>query len=177
MDQNKMQDVRLEKVTLNIGVGAPGERLENAKTLLERISGKKAVLTKSRSRNPTFKIRKGDNIGAKVTLRGTGAAEIIKKGLDVLDFTLKEDNFDKYGNVSFGVKEYIDFPGIKYDPQIGMMGFDVNVTLKKAGKRIAKRRIAKKKLPQKQKVTKEESKKFMADNFQIKFAVEEEEAW
>ncbi|MEK6843702.1 MAG: 50S ribosomal protein L5, partial [Candidatus Micrarchaeota archaeon] len=88
MVSNIMQEVRLEKVTLNIGAGEPGERLENAKVLLEKITGKKAILTKAKDRNPTFKIRKGDNIGSKVTLRGELANEILKRSLDVRETIL-----------------------------------------------------------------------------------------
>ncbi len=172
---NKMQELRLEKVTLNAGVGAPGERLENAKVLLERISGKKAILTQSKDRNPTFKIKKGDNIGAKVTIRGGNAAGILKRALEVKDNALPETSFDSSGNVSFGIKEYIDFPGMKYDPKIGMMGFDVCVTLRKAGTRISKRRIQRKRLPRKQRITADESRKYMAEKFGTKIEVETEE--
>lgn len=166
-----MQSVRLEKVTLNIGAGEPGERLENAKVLLEKITGKKAILTKAKDRNPTFKIRKGDNIGSKVTLRGEIASEILKKSLDVRENILMDSNFDKFGNVSFGVKEYIDFPGMKYDPKIGMMGFDVSVTLTKPGKRISLRRVMRKKLPIRQRVSPTEAKKFMIEKFGVKVEV------
>jgi large subunit ribosomal protein L5 len=174
-NQNIMQQPRLEKVTLNIGVGAPGERLENAKILLERISGLKAILTTAQSRNPTFKVRKGDNIGTKVTLRGKIAEDVLKRGLDTVDNVLKDSNFDRFGNVSFGIKEYIDFPGMKYDPKIGMMGFDISVSLSKAGKRISTRKIAKRKLPKNQRVTPKEAKEFMAAKFNAKIEVPTEE--
>ncbi len=172
---NKMQQVKLEKITLNVGVGAPGERLENAKVLLERLSGKKAVLTQAKDRNPTFKLRKGDNIGAKVTLRGKAAIELVKKALDVKDNALPDSSFDKFGNIAFGVKEYIDFPGMKYDPKIGMMGFDISISLTKAGKRISLRRIQKKRLPKKQRVTPIEAKEFMKNQFNIRIEVPQEE--
>jgi len=172
---NQMQQVKLEKITLNVGVGAPGERLENAKVLLERLSGKKAVLTQAKDRNPTFKIRKGDNIGSKVTLRGKNAQELLKKALDVKDGILQDKSFDKFGNVAFGIKEYIDFPGMKYDPKIGMMGFDISVSLTKAGKRVSLRRIQKKRLPKKQRVTTAEAKKFMEEKFNVKVEVPTEE--
>ncbi|HLC48315.1 MAG TPA: 50S ribosomal protein L5, partial [Candidatus Norongarragalinales archaeon] len=153
----------------------PGERLENAKVLLERISGGKAVMTQSKDRNPTFKIRKGDNIGAKVTLRGPEADAVLRKALDVRDFTLLESSFDKFGNVAFGIKEYIDFPGMKYDPKIGMMGFDVCVTLAKAGRRVARRKISASRIPQKQRVSREEAKDFMVTSYKVKVEVPSEE--
>ncbi len=158
---NRMAAARLEKVTLNIGTGAAGERLENAKVLLERVSGSTAVYTKAKARNPEFKIRKGDNIGVKVTLRGRKADEVLKKALDTIDGVLQQTSFDRNGNVSFGIKEYIDFPGMKYDPRLGMMGFDVCLTLRKPGTRITKRMVARRKLPKRQRVTEAEAMEFV----------------
>jgi len=172
---NKMREVVLEKVTLNIGVGEAGEKLENAKRLLEKITEMKPVPTKARVRNPTFKIRQGDNIGAKVTLRGTKAEEVAKKALDTLDFKILTTCFDTSGNFSFGVKEYIDYPGLKYDPKIGMMGFDVCVTLKRRGYRIAKRRVARAKISQKHRVTKVEAIEFAKKQFGAKVEEPSEE--
>lgn len=160
--------IRIDKVTLNCGVGAPGQELENARVLLERISGHKAVYTQAKKRNPTFKIRQGDNIGCKVTLRGKESSELLKKALEVPDHQISERSFDDNGNVAFGIKEYIDFPGIKYDPKIGMMGFDVCITLVKAGVRVQRRKIQPKKLPRKQRVGKKEAQEFMVKNFSVK---------
>ncbi len=156
-----MNVVKIDKVTLNIGIGAPGEKLENAKALLEKITGARPVFTKAHNRNPTFKIRKGDDIGAKVTIRKAKALELLKKCLDVIDYSLSERSFDSTGNVCFGVKEYIDLPGVKYDPKIGMMGFDVCVTLAKPGYRIQRRRIGFARFPVKRRVSKKEAIEFM----------------
>lgn len=170
---NPMQAVRLEKVTLNIGAGSGGEPLDKAKALFQRITQRTPAVTKARVRNPTFNIRKGDAIGAKVTLRGKAAAEFLKRALDAVDFTLPEKSFDAHGNLSFGVKEYIDLPGIKYDPALGMMGFDVCVTLAKPGKRVEERRIAKSKVGKKQLVAKEEAMDFMQRAFNLKLGERE----
>ncbi len=164
------QEVRLAKVTLNIGVGEGGDKLANAKSLLERLTdGKTAVLTKARARNPSFKVRKGDPIGAKVTLRGAAAEELVKKALDARDYVLSPKSIDRAGNVAFGVREYIDFPGMRYDPKLGMMGFDVCLTLEKPGARVARRKIRRSKLPKKQRVTKVEAIAFMETKFGAKF--------
>lgn len=163
-----MQEIKLEKVTLNIGVGEGGDRLQNAKMLLERISGMKAVLTMSRARNPSFKIRKGEPIGAKVTLRGEKAFDVVRRALDSRDHTLPESCADG-DTVSFGVREYIDFPGIKYDPKLGMFGFDVCTTLYKAGKRVSRRKIRFTKLPKRQHVSPSEARAFFETNFKVKF--------
>ena len=168
-----MNQVVVDKVTLNIGIGAPGERLENAKALLQKLTTAKPVLTKAKSRNPSFKIRKGDDIGTKVTLRKQLATEVVKRCLDPIDSTLSQNNFDATGNVSFGVKEYIDVPGMKYDSKIGMMGFDVALTLTKPGARVAKRRVGFARLPRRQRVSRQEAIAFMKQTFGVKIAEEE----
>jgi len=70
---------------------------------------------------------------------------------------------------SFGVKEYIEIPGVEYQRDIGIRGFDVTVTFKKAGRRVKLKRVKRGKLPQKQRVSGEEIIKFMEDNFQTRF--------
>jgi large subunit ribosomal protein L5 len=139
---NKMQEIVIDKVTVNIGIGQPGERLDFAKDLIERLSGAKPVETLAKRREPVFKLRKGLPIGAKVTLRKGAAKEFLDKALTARRRVLSERNFDNSGNFSFGVAEYIDFPGAKYDPSIGMFGFDVAVTLIRRGERVSRRRIA-----------------------------------
>jgi len=163
--QNPMREVSVEKVTVNIGVGEGGEKLENAVTLLERLTGIKPVKTKARTRNPTFKIRMGDNIGAKATLRGTKAMEFIKKALDAAEHRIKERSFDKQGNFSFGVHEYIDFPGAKYDPKIGIIGFDVCVSLKRRGWRVKYRKRGMARIGKKHRIGKEDAVRFVKEAF------------
>ena len=131
--------ISIEKVTLNLGVGAAGENLEKAKKLLEMVSKQKPIETKGKKRIPTWNVRPGVPIGTKVTLRGKKAEEVLSTLLDSVERKLKKSNFDQLGNVSFGIHEYIDIPGFKYDPDIGMLGFDVNVTLQKWGYRVKKR--------------------------------------
>ena len=101
--ENKMKGVVVDKVTLNIGVGKAGQELENAKSLLQRLSGAKAVPTHAKVRNPVFHIKNGDTIGTKATLRGPAAIEFVKKALKVKSFALPSRSFDKEGNFSFGV--------------------------------------------------------------------------
>ena len=160
-----LNQVFLEKLTLNIGVGEGGQALENARTLLERISSRTPVTTIAKTRNPTFNIRKGDAIGTKITLRGKSAEDVLTRALVAVDKRILQKSFDAYGNVSFGVKEYIDFPGVKYDPKIGMLGFDVCVSLRKKGVRVAKRRRANRKLPRKQIVSVKEASDFMQKTY------------
>ncbi len=157
---NPMKDVKIEKVTLNVGIGQAGQELENGKRLLEMLSGSQAVPTKAKVRNPVFRIKKGDLIGAKTTLRGKGAKEFLEKALQSKDNTLSARSFDDRGNFSFGVSEYIEFPGTKYDPKIGMMGFDVCVTLTRKGARVAKRKRAKRKVGKKHSMGREDGIEF-----------------
>lgn len=169
-----MKKIRIEKITLNIGTGKPGLELEKALKLLERVSGKKPVETKSMKRIPTWGVRPGLTIGAKVTLRGENAKEVLKLLLQSQDLMLSQRNFDSQGNLSFGISEYLDMPNMEYDPDIGMMGLECAVTLCRPGVRITRRHLFKKKLPQRQKITKEEAIKFMKENFEMKLKEEEE---
>ena len=165
--ENKMKEILIDKVTLNIGVGKAGQELENAKGLLERLSGAKAVATHAKSRNPVFHIKKGDIIGTKATLRGAPAADFLKKALKVKAFALPSRSFDKEGNFSFGVPEYIEFPGAKYDPKIGMLGFDVCITLRRRGFRVQRRRHAKASMGGKHRITKQEGMEFAKSTLSI----------
>ena len=153
---NPMREVRIEKVTLNIGVGEGGEKLQSCSSLLSKISGKKAVKTAARIRNPVFKIQKGDPIGTKVTLRKKDGEELLKKALEAVDKKISSRGFDREGNFSFGIKEYIDFPGVKYDPKLGIVGFDVCVTLKRKGGRVTRKRRGKAKIGRKHMLTKDD---------------------
>jgi len=137
---NPMKQIRLEKVTINVGAGESGPKLERAKKMVEKITNRKVVITHTHKRT-TFGMARGRPIGVKVTLRGEEAMEILKKLLGAVDNRLKASQFDANGNFSFGVKEYIDIPGIKYDPEIGILGFDVCVTLERPGYRVKRRKI------------------------------------
>ncbi|OIO27927.1 50S ribosomal protein L5 [Candidatus Micrarchaeota archaeon CG_4_10_14_0_2_um_filter_60_11] len=164
---NPMQQPRLEKVTVNIGVGASGQPLDNARTLLERLTGGKPMTTRAKRREPSFHLRQGDEIGVKITLRGKTAKEFVKKAFDARDNEISTRSFDEYGNVSFGVKEYIDFPGAKYDPKLGMIGFDVCLSLRKPGANISKRRIAPHRVPKRHRVSSRESREFIAKEYGV----------
>jgi large subunit ribosomal protein L5 len=164
---NKMKQVIIEKVTVNMGVGETGEELETAIKILETISGMKPTKTKCKIKQPGWGIREGLTIGTKVTLRKEKANQFLEKALKAKDNKLREKNFDKTGNFGFGIKEYIDLPGTKYDPQLGIKGFDVLVTLKKPGYRIKRRKIGKTKIPLKHRVTKNDAIEFVKTKFGV----------
>lgn len=138
-----MKQVMIDKVTLNIGVGEAGEKVNKALAILENISGQKAIKTTSKKRIPTWNVRPGMDLAAKVTLRGKRAEELLARLFEAVDKNVKKRSFDSYGNLSFGIRSYIDIPGTKYEPSIGIFGMDVAVTLKRHGYRVKLR----KKLP------------------------------
>ncbi len=158
--ENKMKEMLIEKVTVNIGIGSSGDRLEYAKELLGKLTGMSPIETTAKRRNPVFKLTVGMPIGTKVTIRGPKAKEFVDKALTARKRIINQRCFDKSGNFAFGIHEYIDFPGAKYDPKMGMMGFDVCVTLKRRGKRIEKRRIAKSKVGKSHRITKQDAMEF-----------------
>jgi len=168
MNSNPMREIVIDKVTVNIGVGSPGERLDNAKELLRRLTNRTPVETLARRREPAFKIRPGMPIGVKVTLRGKEASDFLEKALAAKKRTLSEKSFDREGNFSFGIAEYIDFPGVKYDPSMGMYGFDVCVTLKRRGRRVAERKLRSSKIGKAHRITKEEAADFVKNKFNAK---------
>ncbi len=165
-EENPMRRIRIEKVTMNIGCGEAGEKLEKAKKLLEKITGKKVVITRTHKRT-TFGMAKGRDIGCKVTLRGKNAAEFLKKALDAVDNKISSKQFDRQGNFSFGLKEYIDLPGSKYDPDIGMYGMDIAVTLERPGFRVKRRRLPAK-IGKGHLIAKEDAQNWVLKNFAVK---------
>jgi large subunit ribosomal protein L5 len=165
---NPSREIRIEKITLNIGAGKSTEKLEKGVKLFEIITGIKPVKTISKKRIAGWGIREGLPIGCRVTIRGENAAHLLKQLLGGLDNKLKAKQFDDEGNMSFGIKEYIDIPGIEYDPEIGVAGFQVCVTLERPGFRVKKRRLLKKKIGGKHKITKEDAIEFMKSRFNVK---------
>ncbi len=163
---NPMREIRIAKVTLNMGVGEPGEKLELAKELLEKISGTKAVKTKAKKRVPSWGIRPGLEIGVKTTVRGEKAVELLKKLFAAVNNRISASNFDDHGNLSFGIKEYIHIPGMKYDPKYGIVGLDVCVTLERPGYRVKRRRF-KSKIGKRHLITKDEAIQFFKDKFGV----------
>lgn len=166
---NKMKEIRIEKVTLNIGVGKPGPELEKALKLLQQITGKKPVETKSDKRIPTWGLRPGLSIGAKITLRGREAEELLRRLLNAIDYRLHSYKIGKDGNFAFGIKEYIDIPGMKYDMDIGIIGLEAAVTLKRAGFRVRRRKVMPRKLPDRHRIHKEETKSFLKEKYNVTF--------
>ncbi len=165
--ENPMRELRLTKITLNFGAGKNPQLLERGVLLLKKITGKDPVQTITQKRIPSWSLRPGLPIGAKITLRGEEAEKILKQLLTAKENRLKESNFDNEGNFSFGIHEYIEIQGIKYDPDIGMLGLEVAATIERPGFRIKKRRMKKRKVPKKHRVTKEEAINFVKQKFGV----------
>jgi large subunit ribosomal protein L5 len=168
--QNPMKNIRIEKVTVNMGVGQTGEELEKAITILKEITNANPVKTKCKVKAPTWGIREGLTIGTKTTLRKQKAQQFLKNALQAKENKLKEKNFDKNGNFGFGIKEYVDLPKVKYNPDLGIKGLDVLVTLERKGYRIKKRKINKQKIPKRHKITKQEAINYMKEQHGVEIA-------
>jgi len=167
---NPMKAPRIEKVIVHMGVGESGEHLVNAEGIMKEITGQAVVRTYAKKTLPAFGIKKNEPIGCKVTLRGVGAEEFLKTALSIVDKKLSASQFDKNGNVAFGIEEHTDFPGMRYDPNIGVFGMDVNVVVNRPGYRISKRRISERRVPSAHRITKEDTISFFKENFFVEVA-------
>ncbi|HUT27210.1 MAG TPA: 50S ribosomal protein L5 [Methanomassiliicoccales archaeon] len=167
MSENIMRKPRIEKVSVNIGVGESGERLVKAQKVLEMVTTQKSKQTFSKVTNRDFGIREGQPIGCIVTLRGEKAMDFLKRAFTIRENRIASYSFDQEGNLSFGIPDYTDFSGLKYDPEIGIFGMDVSVSIQRPGKRITRRRIMRCKVPKNHRMTRAEAMNFMKEIFNI----------
>lgn len=165
---NNMKNIKVEKITLNVGAGKSTEVLEKGQKLIKNIAGIPPVKTYTNKRIPTWGLRPGLPIGCKLTLRKGRARELLVKLLQAKDNQLKPTQFDNEGNIAFGIHEYIDIPGVNYDPEIGIMGLEVCVTLERPGFRVKRRRTRRGRIPASHKISKNDSIDFMKREFNVK---------
>ena len=165
--QNLMKKISLAKVVLNMGVGKSGEPIEIGKKTLVQITGKKPNARNAKKSQRDWGVRKGEPIGIAVTVRGNDAAELLKRLLEAKDNQIEKKIFDNEGNLSFGLKEHIDIPEIKYDPKIGILGLDVSVSLKRPGFNIKLRSKRKAKVGKHHRITKNDAIKFLTEEFGV----------
>ena len=134
--KNGLQVPALDKIVINMGIGEAvndRKKVDSAAEHLALIAGQKPVITKSRKSIATFKLREGQAIGCKVTLRKTRMYEFVDRLINIAlprvrDFRgLNPKSFDGRGNYSLGIREHIVFPEIDYDKAAEVWGLDITV--------------------------------------------------
>jgi len=163
VQENPSRKIEIEKIVLS--AGARDKELDKAKKLLELISDMKAQILTTSKRIPNFNISPGMEVGTMVTIRGEKALALLKRLLVAINNTLSEEQISQ-NHFSFGIKEYIEIPGIEYQRDIGIRGFNITVDFIRHGVRVKRKKIKSGKLPKKQQVTVEEIINFMEENFQ-----------
>ena len=163
---NPMKEIKVTKLTLNIGAGKNEEMLKKGLKLLAKLSDVKPVATTSNKRIPGWGLRPGLKIGAKVTIRKDAEA-LLKRLLEAKSNQLFAKNFDQSGNFAFGIHEYIDIPGLEYDPDLKIMGLEVAITLERPGFRIKKRKLGSNKVGKTHLISKEQAITFVQEKFGI----------
>ena len=165
--ENQMKKISVAKVVLNMGVGKSGEPIEQAKRALEHIAGQKPNSRNAKDAQRDWGVHKGEPIGVAVTLRREPAIDLIKRLFAAKGNQIKGSSFDDFGNLSFGIKEHIDIPGVKYDPQVGILGLDISISLARPGFNIRFRSKHKASVGHHHRITSEEAKEFLTKEFGI----------
>ena len=165
--ENQMKKISVAKVVLNMGVGKSGEPIEQAKRALEQIAGQKPNPRNAKATQRDWGVHKGEPIGVAVTLRRQPAIELIKRLFTAKGNQMNGSSFDDFGNLSFGIKEHIDIPGVKYDPQIGILGLNISISLTRPGFNIRFRSKHKASVGNHHRITSEEAKEFLTKEFGI----------
>ncbi|SEH53300.1 MULTISPECIES: 50S ribosomal protein L5 [Halopenitus] len=163
--EETMRQPSIEKVVVHMGVGEGGEPLADAEDIIEAVTGQQSVRTTAKSTIAEFDIRQGDPIGTKVTLRGDDAEEFLETALELTDLSVSQ--FDDRGNLSFGVDDHTDFPSQEYDPNVGIYGIDVTVTIVRPGYRVAKRNTVTRSIPSSHQMTVDDAREFLEANFEV----------
>jgi len=167
VQQNPMRKIRVGKVVVNIGLGKSGEAIERGKKVLEQVTGQTPTQTRAKRAVRDFGIHKGEPIGVVVTVRGDATTALIQKLLTAKENKLPESSFDSRGSVSFGIKEHIEIPGIRYDPAIGILGMNVSILLERPGFSVARRNRRTSRVGKAHLVSREEAVRYFRDNFGV----------
>lgn len=166
-EESPMLKPKIEKVVVNLCVGKSGEPLEKAAKVLKELTGRTPCKRKARQSIRDFGIRMGESIAVVVTLRKQDAVEFLNKVLPVVDKKIAKKSFDHQGNFSFGIKEHIEIQGVKYDPEVGIFGMDVCVSMSRPGYRVKNRRREKARIGSEHILTPEESMTFVKDTLGV----------
>ncbi|PSP75929.1 50S ribosomal protein L5 [Halobacteriales archaeon QS_3_64_16] len=168
VDFHPMREPRTEKCVVHMNVGEGGRTLASAEEILEDITGQGSVRTTATRASQDFGTRPGTPVGAKVTLRNERAREFLEKALPLV--TLSRSQFDETGNVSFGIAEHTEFPDQEYDPNVGIYGLDVTVSLARPGYRVSKRGVGSRSLPAKHRLDTADAIAFLEAAFDAEVA-------
>lgn len=163
---HEMRQPVVEKVVVHMNVGEGGRELQNAEEIVEGVTGQTTVRTQAKVSNPEFGIREGDPIGCMVTLRGEDAHELLSEALEIAG-GVPRSSFDEYGNFSFGIEEHTDFEGMEYDPEIGIFGMDVTVSMARKGKRVERRGKKPRDIPEEQRLDADDAAAFVENEFEV----------
>jgi large subunit ribosomal protein L5 len=160
-EEQPMLKPKIEKVVVNLNVGKSGEPLEKASKVLQELTSQTPVKMKAKKTIRDFGIRQGEPIACVVTLRKQKAIDFLKKVLPVVDNKISRSSFDNQGNFAFGIKEHIEIAGVKYDPDVGIFGMDICVSMSRPGYRVKNRRKEKARIGSKHVLTPEEAVLFV----------------
>lgn len=157
---NEMKKIKINKLILHIAVGQAGERLERAKSVLRDLSGQEPKELKAKKTLRDFGIHRGEKIACMVTVRKEPAVQLLQRVIQAKNNTVNMSSIDERGNLAFGIREHIDIPGVKYDPEIGIYGMDVMVNLSMPGMRVKERKRSRSIVGEGQKVKREQAIEF-----------------
>jgi large subunit ribosomal protein L5 len=141
-------------------------------TILEQVTGQRPNQRVAKQSIRPWGIRKGEPMACAVTLRGKRADSFLRKALNAVRYRLNPRSFDKEGNFSFGIREHIDLPGTRYDPQMGIIGMDVSVALERPGYRVSRRKRIRSKVGESHRVSPDEARDFISKNYDVKMGLE-----
>ena len=163
--KNPMQEIEIEKMTLNCG--AVEEKLERSIKLLETITKRKVLVIKSTKRIPDFGISPGKKSGCKITIRDKKEIiSLLKRFFAAVDNKISKKKVSE-NHLSFGIKEYIEIPGMEYNRDIGILGLEMDIVFTRKGKTVKLRKIKRGKYPKKQNVTPGEIIDYLRKNFNL----------
>jgi large subunit ribosomal protein L5 len=175
--QNPMTKPFIDKVVINIGVGESGEKLQKAYKVLEGLTEQKPVILTAKKSIKEWNVRAKQTIATKVTLRGEKALNFLKRALVPYDNRILIKVFDNKGNFSFGIDEHIKIPEVKYDPDLGIFGFNIAVKIARPGFRITSRKKDRRKIGSHHYVSKDEAMYYMSKIFGAEIVEKMEERY
>jgi large subunit ribosomal protein L5 len=165
--EHPMRKPRILKVCVNFAVGTSGPQLEKARELCQILTNQAPADGRAKESVRGFGIRKHEPIAVFTTLRGELAEEFLKKAFWAVEDQISHKKFDRHGNLSLGIDDHLKLPNIKYDPKIGVHGFDTTIVLERPGYRTNRRRSRKMKIPANHRITKEEGIAFFKHVFNL----------